>query len=59
MNLRRSLHKFLDLPLRIKFILSFLVVILFGGLVSLFFGTRLEHRTTMCTCRTRPSSSTP
>ena len=45
MNLRRSLHKFLDLPLRIKFILSFLVVILFGGLVSLFFGTRLEHRT--------------
>jgi two-component system NtrC family sensor kinase len=28
-----------------KFVLSFLVVILFGGLVSLFFGTRLEHRT--------------
>jgi two-component system NtrC family sensor kinase len=45
MNFRGILHKFLDLPLRIKFILSFLVVILFGGLVSLFFGTRLEHRT--------------
>jgi two-component system NtrC family sensor kinase len=28
-----------------KFILSSLVVISFGGLVSLFFGTRLEHRT--------------
>jgi two-component system NtrC family sensor kinase len=28
-----------------KFILSSLVVISFGGLISLFFGTRLEHRT--------------
>jgi two-component system NtrC family sensor kinase len=28
-----------------KFVLSFLVVILFGGLLSLFFGIRLEHRT--------------
>lgn len=36
---------FLNLPLRTKFILSFLVVIGFGGLVTLFFGTRLEHRT--------------
>lgn len=42
---RRFFLKFLDLPLRTKFILSFLVVILLGGLVSLFFGTRLEHRT--------------
>jgi len=45
MNLHRNVQKFLDLPLRMKFVLSFLVVILFGGLVSLFFGTRLEHRT--------------
>jgi two-component system NtrC family sensor kinase len=45
MDVRRTARKFLDLPLRIKFVLSFLIVILFGGLVSLFFGTRLEHRT--------------
>ncbi len=45
MDLRRTALKFLNLPLRIKFVLSFLIVILFGGLVSLFFGTRLEHRT--------------
>ncbi len=45
MNSQSSFRKFLDLPLRIKFILSFLVVISFGGIVSLFFGTRLEHRT--------------
>jgi len=45
MNLHRSVQKFLDLPLRMKFVWSFLVGILFGGLVSLFFGTRLEHRT--------------
>jgi two-component system, NtrC family, sensor kinase len=41
----KILRGFLDLPLRVKLILSFLGVILFGGLVSLFFGTRLEHRT--------------
>ncbi len=45
MNFQQSFKKFLDLPLRMKFILSFLVVICFGGIVSLFFGTRLEHRT--------------
>jgi two-component system NtrC family sensor kinase len=45
MDPRRTALKFLNLPLRIKFVLSFLIVILFGGLVSLFFGTRLEHRT--------------
>jgi len=44
-DFRRPLGKFLDLPLRIKFILSSLVIILFGGLISLFFGTRLEHQT--------------
>ncbi len=43
--MRRTFKRFLDLPLRMKFILSSLVVISFGGLVSLFFGTRLEHRT--------------
>jgi two-component system, NtrC family, sensor kinase len=42
---RSGFRKFLDLPLRMKFIISFLVVISFGGIVSLFFGTRLEHRT--------------
>jgi two-component system NtrC family sensor kinase len=41
------LKKFLNLPLRIKFILSFLLVIGAGGLISLFLGTRLEHRTIM------------
>jgi len=42
---RRIWQRFLDFPLRVKFILSFLVVISFGGIVSLFFGTRLEHET--------------
>ncbi len=41
----RAWVKFLDLPLRVKFLLSFLAVISFGGIVSLIFGTRLEHRT--------------
>jgi two-component system NtrC family sensor kinase len=45
MNFQRSFKKFLDLPLRLKLVISFLVVISFGGIVSLFFGTRLEHRT--------------
>jgi two-component system, NtrC family, sensor kinase len=45
MNFHRIVQKFLDLPLRMKFVWSFLVVILFGGLVSLFFGIRLEHNT--------------
>ncbi len=35
----------MNLPLRIKFILSFLFVILFGGVLTLTLGTRLEHRT--------------
>jgi len=45
MAFKRLLLGFLGLPLRVKLILSFLGVILFGGLVSLFFGTRLEHKT--------------
>ena len=38
-------RRFRDLPLRYKFILGFLAVIGFGGIVSLFVGTRLEHQT--------------
>jgi two-component system NtrC family sensor kinase len=45
MNFEPPLKKFLDLPLRMKLVISFLVVISFGGIVSLFFGIRLEHRT--------------
>ena len=45
MAFKKLLRRFLDLPLRVKLILSFLGVILFGGLVSLFIGTRLEHQT--------------
>jgi two-component system, NtrC family, sensor kinase len=37
--------RFLDLPLRLKFTLSFLVVICFGGIITLTLGTRLEHQT--------------
>ncbi len=39
------IRRFLDLPLRIKMVLSFLVVIVIGGLISLFIGIRLEHQT--------------
>lgn len=42
---RRWRRFFNDLPLRRKLVLGFLAVIGFGGIVSLFFGTRLEHRT--------------
>ncbi len=45
MKFKRYLDKFLNLPLRHKFILSFLAVISLGGLLTLTFGTRLEHRT--------------
>lgn len=43
--MRRLLNKFLNLPLRVKFVLSFLGVICFGGILTLTFGTRLEHNT--------------
>jgi two-component system NtrC family sensor kinase len=43
--MRILLVKFLDLPLRAKFILSFLGVICLGGILTLTFGTRLEHNT--------------
>lgn len=45
MIFKRYINKFLNLPLRRKFILSFLAVISLGGLLTLTFGTRLEHRT--------------
>jgi two-component system NtrC family sensor kinase len=45
MHFKKAIEKFLNLPLRAKFILSFLVVISLGGIVSLIFGTRLEHKT--------------
>ena len=38
-------RRFLDWPLRQKLILSFLVVIGIGGILSLIIGTRLEHQT--------------
>ncbi|MGB2905964.1 MAG: cache domain-containing protein [Candidatus Aminicenantaceae bacterium] len=39
------ISKFLNLPLRRKLILSFLMVISMGGILTLILGTRLEHRT--------------
>ena len=41
----RLTRPLLDLPLRRKMILSFLAVIVPVGVVTLFIGTRLEHRT--------------
>jgi len=45
MSFRRVVQWFLDLPLRRKLILSFLTVIAIGGVLTLFVGTRIEHRT--------------
>jgi two-component system NtrC family sensor kinase len=45
MIIKKISHMFLNLPLRVKFVLSFLFVILFGGILTLTLGTRLEHRT--------------
>jgi two-component system NtrC family sensor kinase len=42
---KRFCRAFLNLPLRAKFILSFLAVICLGGILTLTFGTRLEHKT--------------
>lgn len=42
---KRFCRAFLNLPLRAKFILSFLAVICLGGILTLTFGTRLEHNT--------------
>jgi len=45
MKSKSLIRRFLNLPLRMKFTLSFLVVICFGGVITLTLGTRLEHRT--------------
>lgn len=45
MPLKKILDKFLNLPVRAKFILSFLAVICFGGVVTITLGTRIEHHT--------------
>jgi two-component system NtrC family sensor kinase len=45
MPIRRALQRFLDWPLRRKLILSFLIVIVIGGIVTLLIGTRIEHQT--------------
>lgn len=45
MLFKKTFEKFLNLPLRAKFILSFLAVICFGGVVTITLGTRLEHQT--------------
>ncbi len=45
MLLKRPFQKFLSLPLRAKFILSFLAVICLGGISTLIYGTKLEHKT--------------
>lgn len=41
---RKLFHRFHDLPIRRKMILSFLAVISFGGIITLFIGMRIEHR---------------
>jgi two-component system, NtrC family, sensor kinase len=45
MLIRKIVRRFLDLPLRRKLILSFLIVIVIGGVLSLIVGTRIEHQT--------------
>jgi len=45
MLIRKVIQRFFDLPLRRKLILSFLVVIAFGGVLTLMVGTRIEHQT--------------
>lgn len=45
MSLKGLAEKFLNLPLRSKFLISFMLIIGIGGLLILSVGTRLEHRT--------------
>jgi len=47
MPIRQAVRRFLDMSLRRKLILSFLAVILLGGVLSLIIGTRIEHQTIM------------
>ncbi len=51
-NLLRSFH---NLPIRSKLILSFLAVIFVSGVIILFIGTRLEHRTIMSLAESKVS----
>jgi len=45
MPIRKLIRRFFDLSLRRKLILSFLIVIALGGVLSLIVGTRIEHQT--------------
>jgi two-component system NtrC family sensor kinase len=45
MPIRKLIQRFFDLPLRRKLILSFLVIIVLGGVLTLIIGTRIEHQT--------------
>jgi len=45
MPARKIARRFLDLPVRRKLILSFLIIIFLGGVISLYVGTRLVHQT--------------
>ncbi len=45
MSIRRIFQRFLDWPLRRRLILSFLIVIVIGGIMTLLIGTRIEHQT--------------
>jgi len=45
MPIRQAVRRFLDMSLRRKLILSFLAVILLGGVLTLIIGTRIEHQT--------------
>jgi two-component system NtrC family sensor kinase len=42
---RKLSDRFHDLPIRRKMILSFLAIISFGGIITLFIGMRIEHQT--------------
>ena len=45
MAVQKILSSLLHRPLRTKFLFSIIIVFLFGGLIILIFGTRLEHQT--------------
>jgi hypothetical protein len=45
MSFRQIVQWVLDFPLRRKLILSFLVIIAIGGILTLLVGTRIEHQT--------------
>jgi len=53
MLFQKFADSFFNLPLRAKLILSFLLVICFGGILSLILGIRLEHRTIINLAKTK------